>query len=79
MKLNMWIETIRRTLFGNIIVDHSEVVWDISRRCSNYIFILHFTLDFNILYKDNRKPRRETFKFYDLVRLILEILRYWQI
>ena len=27
--------------------------------------------------KDNCKPRRETFKFLDLVHLILEILRYF--
>ena len=46
------------------------------RRCSNYIFILHSTLGFNILRKDNCKPRRETFKFWNLVRLISEILRY---
>ena len=46
------------------------------RRCSNYIFILHLTRGFNILRKDNCKPRRETFKFWKCVRLILEILRY---
>ena len=52
------------------------------RPCSNYIFILHFKLGFNILRKGNCKPRRETFKFWDSVRLILEILRFltlWQI
>ena len=46
------------------------------RRCFNYVFIFHLTLGFNILCKDNCKPRRETFKFWDLVLLILEILRY---
>ena len=46
------------------------------RCCSNYIFILHLTLGFNILRKDNCKPRWETFKFSDLVRLILDTLRY---
>ena len=51
--------------------------WSIAcRRCSNYIFILHLTLAFNILQKDNIYPRRETFQFGDLVRLILDILRY---
>ena len=51
--------------------------WSIAcRRCSNYIFILHLTLGLNILHKDNCKPRRETFKLWDLVRLIFEILRY---
>ena len=49
--------------------------WSITcRRCSNYIFILHLTLGFNILRKDDWKPRRETFKFWDLVHLILENL-----
>ena len=42
--------------------------WSITyQRCSNYIFILHLTLGFNILCKDNCKPRREPFKFWDLV------------
>ena len=42
--------------------------WSIAcRHCSNYIFILHLTLGFNILRKDNCKPWRETFKFWDLV------------
>ena len=45
------------------------------RRCSNYIFIIHLTLGFNILRKDNYKPKRETIEFGDLVRLILDILR----
>ena len=51
--------------------------WSIAcRRCSNYIFILDLTPGFNILRKDNCKTRRDTFKFWDLVRLILEIWRY---
>ena len=51
--------------------------WSIAcQRCCNYIFILHLTLGFNILHKDNCKPRWETFKFSDLVQLVLEILRY---
>ena len=51
--------------------------WSIAcRRCSNYIFILHLTPGFNILRKDNAKQKWETFEFSDLVRLILEILRY---
>ena len=55
--------------------------WSIAcRRCSNYIFILHLTPGFNILCKDNYKQRRETFKFGDLVQVILEILLrlYWK-
>ena len=46
------------------------------RRCSNYIFILDLTADFNGLVKDNCKARREILKFWDLVRLILEIWWY---
>ena len=49
--------------------------------CSNYIFMLHSIPGFNILRKyiflnlRSDKPRRETFKFWYFVRLILEILR----
>ena len=51
--------------------------WSIAcRRCSNYIVLLHWTLGFNILRKDNFKLRRETLKFWDLVRLIIELLQY---
>ena len=51
--------------------------WSIAcRRCSNYIFILYLTPGFNRLGKDKWKTRRGSFKFCDLVRLILEILRY---
>ena len=45
------------------------------RRCSNYIFILDLTPGFKGLGKDDFKRRWESFKFWDLVRLILEILR----
>ena len=39
------VSNIRRTLVGNYIVDHSEVVGAsiACRRCSNYIFILNLT------------------------------------
>ena len=51
--------------------------WSIAcRRCSNYIFILDLTPGFNGLGKDNCKTTWEWFKFWDLVHLILEILRY---
>ena len=51
--------------------------WSIAcRRCANYIFILDLTPGFNGLGEDNYKMIRETFKFWDLVRLILETLRY---
>ena len=48
-------------------------------RCSNYIFILDLTPGLKGLGKDDFKTRWESFKFWDLVRLILEILRYIQI
>ena len=65
---------IRCTLWGNRIVWSLRCSWSIACwRCSKYIFILCLTLDFNRLRKDNCKMRWETFKFWDLVRLILQI------
>ena len=47
--------------------------WSIAcRRCSNYIFIFYLTPWF----QGNCKTMWETFKFSDLVRLILEVWRY---
>ena len=52
--------------------------WSIAcRRCSNYIFILALTPDFKGLSRDNGKTRRESFKIWDLLRPILDILRYF--
>ena len=45
--------------------------------CSNYIFILDIIPGCNWLGRDNCKKRRESFKFWDKVPLILEILRYF--
>ena len=46
--------------------------WSIAcRRCSKYIFILNTC--FNGLGRDNCNTRRESFKVWDLVRLILDI------
>ena len=45
--------------------------------CSNYIIILELTPGFNGLCKGNYKTWQETFKFWDLVYLILDILRYF--
>ena len=55
------------------IVDLSDVV-GASPVGANYIFIPYLTPGFNRLGKDKGKTRRESFKFWDLVRLILEIL-----
>ena len=63
---------IRRTLVGNKIVDHSDVVGASPVACSNYIFILNLTHRFNGSSKYNSKTRRETVMFWDWVRLILE-------
>ena len=53
-----------------------------SGQWSNNIFILNLTPGFIELDKDNCKTRRETFKFWDWVWLILEVLQYpkvaWQ-
>ena len=46
-----------------------------SQRCSNYIFIVNLTPDFNGLGKLNCKTRRESFNLGGLVCLILEILQ----
>ena len=66
------ISNIRRTLVDNKMVDHSDVF----RTSLNYIFIIDLTSGFGGLGKDNSNTRRETFKFSDLMRLILEIWRY---
>ena len=48
--------------------------WSIAcRRCSNYIFIIDLTVGFNGL---DKEMRRDSVKFWDLVPLILDILRY---
>ena len=68
---------VRRTLVGNKIVDHSDVVGasPVGAAASNCIFIIDLITGFNGLGKDNIKTRKESFQFYDLVCLILEILR----
>ena len=48
----------------------------ISRRCSNYIFILDLTPGFNGLSKDNCKTKRKKIQFWDMVGLILEVWWY---
>ena len=51
--------------------------WSIAcRRCPNYIFIFDPTPGFTGLGKSNCKAMRETFKFCDLVRYILEVSVY---
>ena len=59
---------IRRTLVGNLIADNSDVVGASPIGAA--------PTGFNGLGKNNCKTRWETFKFWNLVRLVLEILRY---
>ena len=78
-----WVKTsnIRRTLVGNKIVDHSDVVGEVPTGATssfsffNYIFIIDLIPGFNGLDKDKCKMRQETCKVWDLVHIILEI---WQ-
>ena len=65
-----------RILVGNYSVEYSDVVGVSPVGAPNYIFIIDLTPGFNGLGKDNCKMSRELFKFCDLVRLILESLRY---
>ena len=69
--------SISRTSVGNENCWLLRCNWSIAcRRCSNYILNLRPGPGFNILCKDNCKMRQETFKFWDFVRLILEIWQY---
>ena len=71
------VSNISRTLDGNQIVDHSDVVGaspvGTAPTTSSFLDLTH---GFDGLGKGNCKMRRESFKFWDLVRLILEILQY---
>ena len=71
------VSNIRRALVGNKIVDHSDVIGasPVGAAPTTSSFSTS-TPGFIGLSKDICKVRRETFKFGDLVWLILEILRY---
>ena len=69
---NRQTSNIRRTLLGNKIVDHADLVGAFS----NYTFIFDLTPGFNGLGKDNCKTRQKSFKLCNLMRLMLNILRY---
>ena len=64
---------ISRILVGNKIVDNSDVVGASALLQLHMIFSLNLTPGFNGLGKDHCKRRQETFKFWYLVRLILEV------
>ena len=73
----LWAQsTVKAHFSGQLNCWSLRCSWSIAcRRCSNYIFILDLIDGFNGLGKDNCRMRRETFKFRDLVRRILETLR----
>ena len=49
---------------------------NLRQRCCNYIFIPDLTPGFNWLGNDNCKTKRETLKFWNWVRLILDVWWY---
>ena len=65
------------TLVGNKLADHSDVVGasPVGAAPTTSSFS-PLTPGFNILHKDNCKTKRETFKFWDLVQLLLDIWRF---
>ena len=69
------VSNMRRTLVGNKIVDHSDVVGaspiDAAQTTSSFS-----TPGLKGLGKDDFKTRWESFQFWDSVWLILETLRY---
>ena len=71
------IFNIRCSLVGNKIIDHSDVVGTspVGAAPTTSSFL---TPGFNRLHKDNCKTGRKTFKFWDLVQLILGIWQYYQ-
>ena len=69
------VSNIRRTLVGNKIVDHTDVVGASpvgAAPTTSSIFILNLTHGVNGLGKDNSNAIREIVMFWDWVRLILE-------
>ena len=66
---------ISRTLVGNKIVDNSDVVGASPVGAAPTTPILNLTPGFNGLIEDNCKRIQERFKFSNLVRLILMVLR----
>ena len=70
-------EVIVKFLVGNKNCWSLRCSWSIAyRRCSNYIFILDLTPGFSGLGKGNGQTKRETFKFWESVRFILDVWQY---
>ena len=74
------VSDIRRILVGNYIAYHSDVVEaspvGAAPTTTSFLDLIPCV---NGLGKDNCKMRRESFKFWGSVRLILDILRYSQL
>ena len=66
---------IRRTLVGNKIVDHSDVVGASPVGAAPTTSSFSTSPGFKGFGKDSRKTLRDSFKYWDLVRLILETWR----
>ena len=67
---------LRQTFIGKQLVAHSDVVGASPVGAApTTIFIVDLTPGFNGLGKDNCKTRPESFKFWNLVQLILEVLQ----
>ena len=65
------VSNVSRTSVSNKIVDHSDVVGASPVGAApKYIYIPNLTHYFNWLGKDKSKTGRETFMFWDWVRLI---------
>ena len=69
------LSNISRTLVGNKIVDHSDVVGASPVGAAPTTSFFNLTPGFSGLGKDNSMTRRETFMFWEWVRLILESWR----
>ena len=72
------VSKIRRTLEGNKIIDHSDVVGasPVGAAPTTSSFSIYLTPGLNGLGKGNCTMRRKSFKFLFRVRLMLHILRY---
>ena len=89
--MNRQTSNISRALVGNTIADHSYIyiyvcvcVYVVTASqpvgaapSQLYIFILDLTPGLDGFRKDNCKTGRETFKFRDLVHLVLEVWRWY--
>ena len=76
---HMCIFLLQNDALLDMILVHCRIYarGQIITRSSNCIFILNLTPSFNASGEKNCKRIQETFELWDLVRLILEVLRYY--